>query len=66
MFNERLRTDLLFLGDIVALQIMDVFSKYSMPARALSEDPQEVWGASLSSWVGVFRIPKCLHLDEWG
>ena len=36
MFNEKLQADLLFLGDIIALHIMDVYSKYSplIPARA--------------------------------
>ena len=66
MLNERLRMDLLFLGDILTLHIKDVFSKYSILARARSNNPQEVWDAFLSSWVGVFGIPKCLHLAEGG
>ena len=66
MFNERLQMDLLFLDDIIALRIMDVFSKYSILTRARPENPQEVWDAFLSSLVGVFGIPKCLHLEEWG
>ena len=66
MFNERLQIDLLFLGDIIALHIMDVFSKYSILTRVRPKNPQEVWDASLSGWVGVFGAPKRLHLDEWG
>ena len=64
MFNERLQMDLLFLGDIITLHIMDVFSKYSMLTRVRSKNPQEVWDAFLSTWARVFGIPKCLHLDE--
>ena len=66
MFNGCLRLDLLFLGDIIALRVMDVFSKYSILARARSKNPQEVWDAFLSSWVGVFGAPKSLHLGEGG
>ena len=66
MFNERLQMDLLFWDDIIALRNMDVFSKYSNLARARSKNPQEVWGAFLSSWVGVFGAPKSLHFDEGG
>ena len=33
MFNERLQMDLLFLDAIIALRIMDVFSKYSILTR---------------------------------
>ena len=35
-FNERLQMDLLFLDDIITSHIMDVFSKYSILARARS------------------------------
>ena len=66
MFNERLRTDLLFLDEIITLQIMHVFSKYPILARARSEHPQEVWDAFSSSRVGVFGAQKSLHLDEGG
>ena len=62
MFNGCLRLDLLFLGDIIALRVMDVFSKYSILARARSKNPQEVWDAFLFSSVGFFGIPKSLHL----
>ena len=58
--------DLLFLDDLIALHIMDVFSKYSILTRVRSKNPQEVWGAFVSSWIGVFGPPKSLHLDEGG
>ena len=61
MFNERVQMDLLFLDDIIALRIMDVFSKYPILTRVRSKNPQEVWDAFISSWVGVFGAPKCLH-----
>ena len=64
MFSERLQTDLLFLGDINALHIMDVFPKYSILTRVRSKNPQEVWDAFLASWVGVFGAPKSLHPVE--
>ena len=64
MFNERLQMDLLFLDDIIAWHIMDVFSKYSFLTRVRPKNPQGVWDAFISSWVGVFGPPKCLHLDE--
>ena len=66
MFNERLQMDLLFFDDIIALHIMDVFSKYSILTRVRPKNPQEVWDAFISSWVGVFGNPKSLHLDEGG
>ena len=49
MFDVRLQMDLLFLGDIVGLQIMDVFSKYPILTHVRSKNPREVWGAYLSS-----------------
>ena len=66
MSNGRLRVDLLFLDGAIALRIMDVFSKYSILTRARPKNPQELWDAFLSSWVGVFGSPKSLHLDEGG
>ena len=49
MFNERVQMDLLFLDDLIALHIMDVFSKYSILTRVRSKNPQEVWDAFVSS-----------------
>ena len=47
--NERLQMDLLFLGDIIALHSVGVFSKYSSLARVRSKNPQENWDACFSS-----------------
>ena len=58
MFNERLQMDLLFVGDIIAPRIMDVFSKYSILTRVRSKNPQEVWGAFLSSLAGSLAHPR--------
>ena len=58
MPNGRLQMDLIFSDDIIALHIMDVFSKYSILARARSEYPQEAWDASLPSWRGSLAPPK--------
>ena len=66
MFNERLQMDLLFFGDVIALRIMEVFSKYSVLTRVRPKNPQEVWDAFLTSWVGGFGAPKSLLLDEGG
>ena len=66
MFNERLQMDLLSVDDIIALRIMDVFSKYSVLTRVRPKNPQEIWDACLSSLAEVFGDPKSLHLDEWG
>ena len=58
--------DLLFLDDIITLTILDVFSKYRILTRVRPEDPQEVWGAFLPSWVGVFGAPKVCIRGEGG
>ena len=42
MFNERLQMDLLFLGDIIALRIIDVFSKYPILNQVRPNNPQEI------------------------
>ena len=65
-FNEKLQIDLLFLGDIIALRIMDMFSKYSLLIPARSKNPQEVRDAFCNSWLSVFGQPKGIQLDEGG
>ena len=65
-FNERLQMDPLFLGDMITWHITDVFSKYPILTRVRPKNPQEVLDTFLPSWVGVFGISKCLHLDEGG
>ena len=50
MFNEKLQVDLLFLGDLIVLHIMDVFSKYSILTPLRSKNPLEVWDAFVARW----------------
>ena len=42
MFSEKVQVDLLFLGDITALQDMGMFSKFSLLLPVQSKNPQEV------------------------
>ena len=57
MFNEEVQADFSFFGDIIALHVMDVYSKYSAPIPVRTKNPQEVWDACCSSWIGVFGLP---------
>ena len=63
MFNEKLQEELPFLGDIIALHVMDVFSTYSLLIPARTKNPQEVWDASCSSRIGVFGRPLGIQMD---
>ena len=45
MFNEKLQVDLLFLGDIIASRVTDVFSDYFLLLPVRSENPHKVWDA---------------------
>ena len=42
MFNEKAQVGLLFSGDLIALQAMDMFPKYSSLLPAQPKNPQEV------------------------
>ena len=66
MFNEKLQAGLSFLGDVVALRVMDVYSKYSLRIPVHTKNPQEVWGAFRSSRIGVFGPPMSARMDEGG
>ena len=46
MFCEKVRVDLLFLGDLIVLHAMDMFSEYSLLLPVHSKNPQEVWDVS--------------------
>ena len=41
MFNEKLRAGIFFQGDLIALHVMDVFSKSSLSIPVRSKNPQE-------------------------
>ena len=64
--NEKLQVDLLFLDNIIARDIMDVYSKYSRLIPVRAKNPQEAWGAFRSSWIGIFGLPWSIQLDEGG
>ena len=57
-FKNKMQVDLLFLGDIIVLRVMDVFSKYSPLTPARYENPQEVRGALTNLWIGISGPPK--------
>ena len=40
--NEKVQVDLLFLGDLVALSVLDIFSRYSPLVPARPKNPEEV------------------------
>ena len=66
VFNEKLQADLLFLVDIIALRIMNVFSKYSLLIPVRTKSPQEVREASRNPWVGDPSSPMSIQADEGG
>ena len=66
MFNEKLRPDLAFLGDLIALHAVDVFSKFSLLIPVRSMCHQEVRDAICGAQIGVFVQPKSIQMDEGG
>ena len=44
VFSEKLQVGLLFLDDVIALRVLDVFSEYPLPTPVRTENRQEVWG----------------------
>ena len=65
-FNEKVQVDLLFLGDLIVMHAIDVFSKYSLLRPAQSGNLQEVWDVFCAGWLGTFGHPKCIQMDESG
>ena len=66
MFHQNLNVDLLFLGDIIALHVMALSSKYSPLIPVRTKTPQEVRDAFYASRVGVFGPPMIIQMDEGG
>ena len=64
--NEKLPADLLFLRDIIALHVMDVFAKYSPLIPFRTTYSQEVWDAFCRSWIAVFGPFMGIQVDEGG
>ena len=54
------------LGDVIAFRAMDIYSEYSLLARASSKNPMEVWGAVAESWIPVFGPPRTIQADAGG
>ena len=65
MVNEKLQIDLLSLGDIAALRVMDVAPTYSFLAPARPANPPGAWDFSSASRFGIFGPPKCIQMGEW-
>ena len=53
MFNGKAQAGLPFLGDIIALRAMDMFSKYSFLLPVQSENPQEAGDVLRGGWLGA-------------
>ena len=66
MFNDEVQADLLFLGDIIAVHALDVFSKHFLLIPARSKDPQEFRDAFCYPRVGIFGPPQRIQMDEGG
>ena len=61
--------DLLLLGDIVALHVVDVIPKYSPSIPVRSNNSLEVWDTFRDARDGVFGRPQGMLTDmdeEWG
>ena len=54
-FNEKFQVDLLFLDDIIALDVMDVSSEYLPPNPRSREEPPEGLGRLLQLLDWSFR-----------
>ena len=65
-FNGKSQVDLLFLGDILALRVKDVFSTCSLLMLVRAKNPQEVWGAFRNSWIRDSGPPSRIQMDEGG
>ena len=48
-FNGMAQVDLLLMGDIVALHVLDLFARYSLRAPVRSKKSEEVWGSLRTS-----------------
>ena len=65
-FNEKVQVGLLFLGDLVVVRAMDIFSEYSSLRPAQPKNPQDVRDVFCAGWLGSFGLPKCFQMDEGG
>ena len=65
-FNGKLKADLSFSADVIALHIMGASSESSPLIPVRTESPQEVPDAFCSSWVGVFGPPVSVQIGGGG
>ena len=66
VFSAKLQADLLFLGDIIALHVMNSFSENSLLSPVNAKNHQEVWDAFRSSWIGASGPPMWIEKDGDG
>ena len=66
MFNEKAQVDLPFLGDLVALRAMDMFSKYSLLLPVQPKNPREAWGVFCGGRLGASGPRMRIQMDEGG
>ena len=60
-FNEKLQVDLLFLGDLIVLRIMDVFSRYSIPTRVVPKIRWKFGMHLLHAGLAFSALPRLLR-----
>ena len=64
--NEKVRVVLLFLGDLVALHLLDLFSRCPLLVPVRSKRPEEVWDTFCTSRIAVFGKPRAIQMNEGG
>ena len=57
---------LLSAVEIIALRVIDIFSRYSSPLPVQTKNPQDVWDVFCGGWLGIFVLPKSTQTDEAG
>ena len=66
MFSGKLQVDLLSPGDIAAVRVTPVSSKYPLLRPVRTKNPQGARDTFCNSWVGVFGPTMCIQMDEGG
>ena len=65
-FNEKVQVFLLFLGDVIVLRVLGLFSRHSLLVPVRSMNPEEVWGTFCASRIAVFGECRVIQTGEWG
>ena len=55
-----------FLGDIIALRAMDMFSEFPFLRPVQPKNPREVWDVFCSGRLGMFGPPNSIQVDRGG